>query len=717
MLGFLRKNEKIVLSTVAVIITFCFVFFGISGQPGMQKQREDVELGTYINGDKIKKLYLEKMSYFLGSSLQTMPISRTYINSFNDGVITEDFLKTKIAKKLVHTYFDRLKGELEARFIKMKRYFPYAHSQAPFISAKGIWGQIAPEILENLEKIQKKENFDEEVFSYMLELYLAQLEFTPAQLKQVLSYYQSQFSGVSPDPRIKDGDFSLFGFHSLTDWFGPSFIDLSSQFIINGAIEAKQKGIKVSSKEIKVSLFNNFKKLNASKYHLQLRYLNMQEKEIATIWEQVLLFRKYLQSCEIPPETLTKLPEYQKMSVDVYKGPTLSSFDQLMKFQLYISYISGNSYDQFDLPNILSSIDEIEKFHPDLVERSYEITLAKADKKELHKKVSTKSMISWQSKNKDLLLKNFPFLKNQDREKISFSQRSQIDQFSIDAIIESNPEWMREHLGKKNREDVEITISSSGEITPFLSITDIKKFEEFLYTNGCNENLYRDDENISYLVSLKNRGDKKIVSFSKALDKGLLDKPLDAFLEEQYPQVRINYSANFKDDKGDWKPLSDIKELLGVYVFSNLLQKIDIHYQKDTKLSWFEGTGPIDFYLAHRFYKQVKQLHSNEDKQAHLDNPISFWKVDKSQVSITSEHPLYEKAIKLEKGFSPIYPQDNSLCFFYMKDKRIDTELIEKKKNQIRDEFILENKNKVAQMLLEEIYSKQAVVFSNKEAL
>ena len=47
-------------------------------------------------------------------------------------------------------------------------------------------------------------------------------------------------SWVSPDPSLERTDLFLFGYHFIEDWFGPRFIRLVSEFIINAARAAEQ---------------------------------------------------------------------------------------------------------------------------------------------------------------------------------------------------------------------------------------------------------------------------------------------------------------------------------------------------------------------------------------------------------------------------------------------------------------------------------------------
>lgn len=48
-----------------------------------------------------------------------------------------------------------------------------------------------------------------------------------------------------------------FGYHTLEDWFGPRYVRLVAQFILNSAKVAEQKGYKVSKEEALADLMQH----------------------------------------------------------------------------------------------------------------------------------------------------------------------------------------------------------------------------------------------------------------------------------------------------------------------------------------------------------------------------------------------------------------------------------------------------------------------------
>ena len=128
---------------------------------------------------------------------------------------------------------------------------------------------------------------------------------TPEALRRVL-YYQHQHMGLQVDQRLANKDLSLFGFHTLNDWFGKDFLTLVSEFILNGAAVAEQKGFSVTHEEAKGDLIAHFqaaikkrsKEFGESVPILSdhLRSLGFDEQTAIATWRNVLSFRKYFQS-------------------------------------------------------------------------------------------------------------------------------------------------------------------------------------------------------------------------------------------------------------------------------------------------------------------------------------------------------------------------------------------------------------------------------------
>src|SRR5690606_8530987 len=106
-------------------------------------------------------------------------------NFCNDGVIRYDFIRDGLADPIVLEYFDLLKGDFEKRLEKAKRFQPYVHPEAPFLSAKNVWDHFAPDLSGEIEALQKEPSANFDVFSHLEKLYLYQCRIHPEMLRQI----------------------------------------------------------------------------------------------------------------------------------------------------------------------------------------------------------------------------------------------------------------------------------------------------------------------------------------------------------------------------------------------------------------------------------------------------------------------------------------------------------------------------------------------------
>src|SRR5690349_17936420 len=237
MLNFLRKHQRIffIVITVTIVISFCF--FGTYSTLGHREEIPDREVVRGVNGAPIMQQELSVLCRLIENS-PFDPIDlekRGMPNFLNDGVIEKDFLNTGLGAMLAKNYFDALKPDLDLRQKKIRQFRPYAHPRAAQISAEAAWARFSPSLLTHLRMLKEKgEQATSETLAMMSQLYLDQASLPPTLLKQILTMQQSQL-GVQPDPVLAHSDLGLFGFKSIEDWFGPCFISLIAQFILNVA--------------------------------------------------------------------------------------------------------------------------------------------------------------------------------------------------------------------------------------------------------------------------------------------------------------------------------------------------------------------------------------------------------------------------------------------------------------------------------------------------
>lgn len=471
MLEFFRKYQRYLFLTITFVMIASFIFYGTFSTFDNGPARVDRVVGKMVDGSSMMASDVQNMSRFIATDAQDFLQPRGLAPNFcNNGVIRIDFLESRLADGLVKDYFDELKGDLEARLNQAKRYTSYVHPQAAFLSAKAIWDHFLPALNKEIASLQQTEN-SSTLFSNLSRIYLYQSQLPPEVLRRILLQHQKQFSWLTPDPKLNYEDLSLFGFHSVSDWFGRNFVDLVSQFILNVATVAEEKGYKVSLEEARGDLVRNFEdsmqKLAQAKYNPEmslqqhLRSLGFDERNAAVVWRKVLLFRKYFQ--DVGEAAFVDQLPYQKVAdfinevavVQKYGWPvSLHTAKDLAEFQFYLDAVSVKGKDR--LPKSYLSADEVGKKYPQLVQSTYRGQVAAVSKAQVALRPTIKEMWNWQmdEKNWALLRKQFPHLPATKSREETFNALNQldpqkriaVDTWSRETMVDQNPVWVEEAL-------------------------------------------------------------------------------------------------------------------------------------------------------------------------------------------------------------------------------------------------------------------------------
>ncbi|MGB7977529.1 MAG: hypothetical protein WCF19_00040 [Chlamydiales bacterium] len=490
MLEFFRIYQRYFFLVISVVLVCSLLFFGTYSTFGGGEERPDLTIGQKIDGSSMTLFEVQKLSRFIAADREDVPESRGALpNLCNDGVIRYDFLKDGLASLIVGPYFDALKGELEDRLERIKRFKPYVHPEASFLSAKTIWNQFVPEINREIGGLQGESAASLSVFSRLERLYQLQGRLQPETLRQILIYQHRQYPWLTVDQRLSYEDLSLFGFHSASDWFGRRFIDLISEFILNAAAAAEGKGYRVSLQEAKGDLIHHFQesiqKLTDAKanpeisFHSHLRTLGFDEKSASEVWRKVLLFRRYFQDVGAAA-FVDRLPykdfaEYAKEAavVQTYRWPiVLRNHQDLAEFRFYVKAISPKGTTL--LPTAILPVEEVEKKVPQLVSRTYRGAVAEVSKKELALRATLKQIWDWETDES-----HWPLLKNQfslptaqdvnERfkilEQLEATKRTEIDAWVREKLVDENPIWLEEALASAPKNEKTWTVS--GAETPY----------------------------------------------------------------------------------------------------------------------------------------------------------------------------------------------------------------------------------------------------------
>lgn len=601
MLQYFRKHQRKFFIVITVVVIISFSFFGtFSLLQDYTHAPNDKVYATAFDGSKLMESDVKQMSYFLSSD-QGMEGG----NLLNDGVIRKDFIETKFAHSIFANYFKTLQPQLSQIFEKMRRFQPYEHPNAPFLSASLLWERFHPKINENMKLVKQKTSFGAEEFNLLSDLYLQQYEFPASALKRWVLFQLKQNPQIPFDQRLYNDDLTLFGFHTAADWFSQEFVDIASQFILNGAILAEKEGYKITDEEARLNLWENFHSyvLNAfpqekitedslsSIYQRQHAALGLDERRGVSLWKKVLLFRKLIEGraggINLDP-LLSQEVAASKYTVDAIYLPKplqLKNLRDLFLFSTYLQKVFPARENLLDLPKEPMSIEKIKKEAPSLVTKKYRVEMAQVSKEEVGLRVKVKELWNWQleDKNWETLKKEFPSLQSKQDGQTRFqkltaldpNERAKIDAFSLAQILSAHPEWISEELAKKKPLNKEITRVSLLKHPP-QGIQSVESFISFLENLPLNkEETYTQDEKVYSRVILKEKGEEEVLSFSEAIAYNVLQEMLDAQLEQEYPKVRSRAPKLFKTKEGEWKPWESVKEEIGTLVFSDLMKAVE----------------------------------------------------------------------------------------------------------------------------------------------
>jgi hypothetical protein len=501
----------------------------------------------------------------------------------------------------------------------------------------------------------KSSQLTTETLALMFQLYVDQTTLSADVLKQILAMQQNQM-GVEPDPMLMNSDFSLFGFKSIEDWFGPRFVSLVGQFILNSAQIAEERGYEVKAEEVRADLFKNIyhgyrqasgnTKLSSQEvgryYQMKMRSLGLDEKTLIGAWRKVMLFRRLFEdgsgSVLVDPLAYQQFEHFAKENVHIalYQLPAafrFADFRAMLKFQLYLEGIAANPSglrEDLRMPKQIASLEQIEKRVPEIVERKLELEWSAVSKSELCRSISIKDTWEWEASHWEILQKSFPELVSADTKQLRLSAlnsqdekaRAKIDQFAREQMVEQNADGIKAALQNAVVNTSTLGLKMKGGEFPFSGIKDSAELTGLLekaslkaeVPNAAAERLayFTADAEHFYSIQVVSREDsKRVLTFAEASRDGTLDSLLAKKLEGFYPDVRKKDARYFQQSNGLWKPFKEVRDEVGKYVFADLLKSIEGNYRSIFgMLPGKEGELPLHFYSNARMGVFMKEAQS-----------------------------------------------------------------------------------------------------------
>lgn len=699
MLDFFRRYQWYFFLLITVVVVISFSFFGTYNTLSSNSWREQLAF-TAINGKEITRSDVDDMANFISTDADDKSLyGGTWgLNFLNDGVIRKDFLQTGLAQELVGVYQKEVQEDLQRRLAKEKRFKLYTHPQAHFLGTEGAWTYFAPDMIAYYGSLKVSENAaDADAFNARVKLFLGEKKFPSPLLRQVLRYQERQYDWLTPDQDLDRTDLSLFGYHTLEDWFGPRFVRLVSQFIINVAILAEQKGYEISKAEVLADLVRNTEtsfKQNQNNPNLgvataqeyfneQLRRLNMDQSAAIKVWRQVLLFRRYFQ--DVGNSALVDTLAYQKfndfakesINIDLYRLPSelrLGDYDSLQKLEIYLNAVTKRSKDDLlVLPATFLTANEVSKNYPELVQKRYILEVVKVDKKTLQNRVGIKETWNWEVEDKNwaILKKQFPELgvkkegSREDRfaalEGLDTITRARVDAFAKSAIVDSHPEWLAKALDESRPTIKLVGLRSEGGEAPFEGINSKEKRQELMKlldaatvgeqpTPQSKLNSYTPDGQIYYRIRVIERdANQAILTFGEANSDGSLNKLRDRLLEKYYVAIREQNPTAYQKEDQSWKNFEAVRSAVTDQYVDKVLHLDKILKTIGQKQKESAKDLSKDQLAALRMYGHVDQIKSKlKQDKAQAAQWIRSKNEQEDQTSLTVREPL-EAQWKMEK--------------------------------------------------------------------
>lgn len=606
MLEFFRKYQRFFFLIVTAIIIISFSFFGTYNTISGSNYHEQTAF-TAVDGSSISRLELDQMAQFIGTDAEDKLLygGRWGPNFLNDGVITQDFLQNGLAKELALEMQPALAEELQSHLDKEKRYAPYSHPQAKFVSAESAWAYVAPGLKSHYDTLRRSTTAMHPIaLDARIQLYLAQKKLPAPALQQLLLVQQKQFSWLQPDPALEHTDLSLFGYHTASDWFSPRWINLMAAFVINSAKIAESQGYVVTKAEALADLQKNAElsyrqNINSSfigvtnseeYFREQLNQLHMDQSLAVNLWRQVLLFRRLFHDAGntalVDPFTFQKINAFaqETASGDVYRLSSdlqLHNANDLQKFELYLKAISAEK--GLKLPTQFYTVEEVQKSHPELIQKRYLLDIVSVDKDALQSKVPLKEMWNWEVEHWDQLKGQFPELASKSSatreerfaalDSLDTKTRNKVDLFARKQLVDAHADWLKQALDEATARRTRVALNFKGGKTPFVGLTDREALMALLdkaKIGAADPALspFTADRQHYYKITVIDRAPKaEIVTFAEAQKEELLDSQLESSpLDQQLlREIKEAYAKGIAPEKAPNQMLDEIAVSLRLY--------------------------------------------------------------------------------------------------------------------------------------------------------
>lgn len=466
-------------------------------------------------------------------------------NFLNDSIVSDLFLTSSLGEIL----FSKIPCDpgLASKANKEKKLHFYKRADAPFVSSEEVWKASAPTLLTALQGLLVQEDpYSISAFQSRASLFMEQKKFPPAFLQRMLQYRQDCYS-LPKDQRLygSPAGFSLFGYTTLSDWFGDNYMRAVAGVMLYGASLAEKQGIKVDRKEARglVRLkskeafeFSRTKLGYKGDYNeffnSYLNHIGCSESVLVDLYREVLLFKKLndlMKGCvPFDFDPLKDFLNWSKDSVELevsylHQDLMISDSKQLAAFEAYLDLVYKARSDVLELPVSFIPIGEVKKKDPRLVGRLYSVEYAVLSMEEIEAGITVKELRDWQRDpvNKSLLSHEFPQLLSCEIASLDKPLKKKVDSFSRHCLIRCNTQLIKEMLNESSLLKTTL-ILSPGQDPVLKGIIDGAELDQVLSSGDGIEGYSQDGRLFYRFKVLERANDEVILSYGEAKLRGVL---------------------------------------------------------------------------------------------------------------------------------------------------------------------------------------------------
>jgi hypothetical protein len=523
MLEFFRRYQRIFFIFVTVVIIVTFSLFGSYKAFSGNDRREEIVVGRTIDGSKLKYRDIKWLSMILGAE------------EGESGIIVSEFLKTKVGEQLAVAFKESLQADWVSRLERAKQRRFYVHPSSPVLNAEEVWRQTAPGAIEQLQEVRAMDTASSDFFTQWTRLFLMQ-QVCPADLVQRLIFFHQGQYRIAPDPYLASEDFAFLGYRSIYDWFGPNYMDIASQFILNAAIAAEARGFRVSRAEAEMDLTGRLTRKDRS-VDLVLRSMGISHNDAVRLWQRTLLFLNYFhsvgQSVVLDDLSCRRFSDFthEYAVIDAYHLPEELRFrtvDDFLQFEIYCR-LACVPYDSLGAPETVRNPEEVQVYAPELIFSQYQVQCAHVDLKTLRSRLSMREIWEWQKTHWNAICQAFPEIAEksfEELERVDLMHRSIVDDWCRARIIDSRPEWIERELELANSREQEVLIFANQDIDG-LEIQDCAAFQILISRSVANDpqalealRCYRSGDMVWRFNQIRQVSGPCVISLAEAKKKG-----------------------------------------------------------------------------------------------------------------------------------------------------------------------------------------------------